>query len=172
MSDDARWQLALAQVQGYLAAFEALNGGADHVPTYALDPVPVAGEEDLTAALERHVARDTNYALTLVPVREWEPALRGALPGWLFSRAGHARGLGAYLAAHDARPALESACVNRLLDLLRALLGASGVRAWELRIAPRDGSRLEPWYEASWADYVLWRDGHTHAFLLHLGISD
>jgi hypothetical protein len=155
----------LGMVQGFLLAFQQLNAGLDHAPTYALDEVPRRGDPAgsvaayLTSSVE---SGGSTWQVELQPLGEGVEALRPFLVRWLFDEhlglpAGH---------EPEIWQVKQENCVNTLLSLLNDLLGGQPPRVWKVEARPPD----DTFYDLVWDDLLL--EGGTGLFLLHLGMSD
>jgi hypothetical protein len=155
----------LGKIRGFLLAFQHLNAGLNHAPSYDLEAVPWRG--DPTTSVRDHFCSypgsgPGSWAVDLQPFEGGAEGLKPLLLRWLFDEhLGVPRGQ---------EPAIwqgkQENCVNELLSLLNELFGGQQPRVWKVDAQPTDGR----FYELVW-DGVLF-EKEQQLFLLHLGMSD
>jgi hypothetical protein len=152
-------------VQGFLLAFQQLNAGLDHAPTYALGEVPSRGDPARSVAAYLGSSPEPGggtWHVEVQPLAEGMEALRPLLVRWLFDNhlglpAGH---------EPEIWQAKQENCVNTLLSLLQDLCGGQPPRVWKVEARPPEGT----FYDLVWDDFLL--ESGDRLFLLHLGMSD
>jgi hypothetical protein len=158
-------QRTLGRLQGFLRAFEHLNVGMDHAPSYDVEVVPWKG--GLTASVRAHFcsypgSQEASWEVSILPAEEGMDVLGPLLQRWLFDRrfgvpAGNDANLGQFK---------KDACVQEFLDLLTGLFVGHAPRVWKVDARPTGGG----FYELVWDDVLL--ENGEELLLLHLGMSD
>lgn len=71
----------LAEIRGFLRAFEWVNGKTNHGYCFEITLAPL--NEDLSAAVAAQFARDQPTRLTISPATNWRELLNSTLSHWL-----------------------------------------------------------------------------------------
>ena len=141
-------------VQGFLLAFQQLNAGLDHAPTYALGEVPIRGDPATSVAEYLGTSAEPGWQVELRSLGEGLEGLRPLLfDQHLNLPAGH---------EPELWQVKQENCVNTLLSLLND----QPPQVWKVEARPPDGT----FYDLVWDDFLL--ECGDRLFLLHLGMSD
>lgn len=152
MSDNA-----LAELNGFLHAFELLNLGADHESTFRLERLfEVGGDAHLS--LSKHL-QPSNYEFSFLEDKNWRTSLSSELKRWLFDLL------------PVSSPYTHENVYARFFELLQKALGSTEISVCRVMIkAAVEGDRLKPFYECDWSDFLL--RSSNGLFFLHFGVSD
>ena len=155
----------LGKLKGFLRAFEHLNIGMDHAPSYDLEPVPWKG--GLAASVQAHFcsypgSQEGSCEVRIRPAEVGVDVLGPLLRRWLFDKHfGMPAGNDANLWQFK-----KEACVQEFLDTLTGVFGGQAPRVRKVDAHPSDGG----FYELVWDDVLL--ENGEELLLLHLGMSD
>jgi hypothetical protein len=154
--------MSLERARGILAAFEALNSGADHGCDYAIYELPPADSiEDALAGYFSSLSTSLSprrppedWGIRTTPLGEyWRSIVEARVQHWFFQQ--------------EYSPRIEQSQTLIVEDTVRSMLAtmaSEGVEAYRVEVAP------PMWYDCAWEDFAF--VSNRGAWLLHLGFSD